>query len=118
MEFSLANAKRDWIVPKTSVNHGMTGEYDALVHFIYLYNQRRTSNLELQCVRAWKGHDDTQEFCCQGIGNSKHHATHGQKLPKLLNCVEVLTTHQRQLLSLCKITDRLQRNGGRDILLE
>lgn len=48
VEFSLANAKGEWIVPRTTINHGMSiGQYAALIRFIY--DKRRESNPALQC---------------------------------------------------------------------
>ena len=52
-----------------------------------------------------------KNVCCQGIGHSRRHVMLGQKLPKWLSYDEVLTSHKRQFLSLCKITGRLQRQG-------
>lgn len=47
VEFSLANANGEWIVPKASINHGMTiGEYASMLCSVDLSHQPSSSKVQ------------------------------------------------------------------------
>ncbi|KAJ5405069.1 hypothetical protein N7465_006353 [Penicillium sp. CMV-2018d] len=65
VEFSLANAKGEWIVPRTTINHGMAkGRYAALMRFTY--DERRESNPALYGAEFGRAMMMIRKFYGQG----------------------------------------------------